>query len=163
MRKTVLIVFCLFLFAGTAYSSEPWETCKVDQVYNYMNERFPDEAALLREFGEPLRVEEGEVEFDFADSTHAKFKNREYDGIRIGSFLYIFISEFTTSKPGIIEYSGIDIGASREDVMKIFSEQTNIQVEENKVTFEGFSGLCELIFVFENDRVIQMTYNNWPN
>ena len=162
MNKIFFLVLCLFLFVGTAYSY-PEEDCPVAAIYDYMYQKFPNVAAIKQQLGEPTSFEEGETdEYPLGpDSGMDPFVDMKFDGIRIFVMNDDLIRIFTISKPGIVEFSGIDIGASRDNVTKIYGEPTN--VEGNKVTFESIYGLCEAIFVFEENKVKEMTYNSWSN
>jgi len=77
------------------------------------------------------------------------------------------ILDFSIENSGIQDFLGIDVGSSREDVIRRFGDPQIIreaEIEGNRIVYsDHFWGSHTVSFIIENDRVIKMIYHdlNW--
>jgi len=92
----------------------------------------------------------------------------EYPGIEIITLGYtyegedyFFLNLVHVKEADMVDFLGIDIGSVRADVIKRFGEPSSIK--GNKLTYESESGYSEVIFIIENNKVAEMSFNVYPD
>ena len=159
MKKMVWFavwVICLLWvvqFSGTAHGSEA-----VDEYWDRFSQEFPNVEAIRQRFGDQARLTERTAP---GIDVMVNIKEMEYPGIKISTAgftvwgenkFYIYLMDVT--EPGLMDFTGIDIGSSREDVIERFGNQWGDYRGNNTMSFyDSFTGNTEVAFVIEGDKV----------
>ena len=168
MKKVILTALCLSLSlmfsSGIALGSEE----AIIELHEQMSQRFPDLEEVRINFGGGAKWQTSTMPSPHNDNLELVINKMEYPGIEIITLGYTYegedyfsLNSVRVKKAGMVDFLGIDVGSARADVIKRFGKPSS--TEGNKLTYESESGHTEVIFIIKDNKVAEMSFNNYPD
>ena len=164
MKKLVLAVLCLSLFAactpGIAYGSD--ET--IDECREQLLQKYPNVEAIKAQFGSEAKWQESTTPSIHDPDLELQITGMEYPGIEISTLGYsnagedrYFITKLYVKKAGLVDFMGVDVGSSRENVIATFGKPQ--EIDGNILIYHTESEYIYIRFTIENNKVAEMIFN----
>ena len=165
MKKIILTALCLFLSLMFSYEIALGSDA-ISELHEQLSQKFPDLEEIRINFGGQAKWQRSTMPSPHDDSLELEINKMEYPGIEIITLGYtyenedyFFINSAHVKEAGIVDFLGIDVGSARADVIKRFGKPSSI--EGNKLSYVNESGYLEVIFIIKNNKVAEMSFNNY--
>ena len=164
------IVLCLSLLAvccpGMVWGSDEAIDKAINECREQLLQKYPNVEAIKVQFGSKAQWQEETQPSIHEPDLELQINNMEYPGIEIATLGYsnegeyiFFITKVQVKKAGIVDFSGIDVGSSREDVLKTFGEPR--EIDGNVLVYCDEGGFNYLRFTIEKNQLTEMRFNTY--
>jgi len=166
MKKIILTALCLSLSLMFSYGNALGSEDAISELNEQLSQKFPNLEEIRINFGGKAKWQKSTMPSPHDDNLELEINKMEYPGIEIITLGYtyenedyFFLNFVRVKEAGIVDFLGIDVGSARVDVIKRFGEPSSI--EGNKLSYENESGYFEVIFIIEDNKVAEMSFNNY--
>ncbi|MCL1876231.1 MAG: hypothetical protein FWF87_08255 [Synergistaceae bacterium] len=167
-KKIVLVAFLLSLSAIWL----PEIVCAADETIYELSEqlssKFPTVEAIKVKFGDGAEWEEETMPSPHDPGLTLYIKHMKHPEMEIRTMGYasedgdrLIILFLNAKKAGFVDFLGVDIGSSKEDVVKKFGSPQ--ETEGNELRYKDENEFCLVTFIVENNKVVRMSFSCYPD
>ncbi|MCL1941322.1 MAG: hypothetical protein FWG09_05205 [Synergistaceae bacterium] len=167
IKKIILAAICLALCVMYL----PETARGFDEIYEcsgQLLEQYPNLEAIKKQFGAEAKWEKSSMPSPHDPNLELQINSMEHPGMAIRTMGYTVDGEdrflillADVKKAGLVKFLEIDIGSSKEDVIKNFGEPQAI--EGNQLIYQDEAEFCLITFTVENNAVVEMRFNSYPD
>ena len=160
-RKIIPAIICLSLAVACFPEIARGNEYALYDCYDELSQRFFSLEAIKEQFGDQAEWQERTEQSSHGDDIEIKIFVMLYPGVTIEAlgFTYdnedrFFLTALGVDRAGYVDFLGIDIGSSRENVIKTFGEPDGI--EENRLHYDDEADFTSIEFIVEDNMVAGM-------
>jgi hypothetical protein len=155
-------MFCLALYCTNTAAAAQELPDPVAELASRIQLKYPNLGAIKNQFGDQAIWEKTTSPNLHVPGEMDIIRKMESPGIEIGTLEVPHIDRFFTISVAVNnnyleDFLGIDIGSSREDVIKTFGNRYETE-GNNLIYYDLEAGYNVVVFVIENGTVIEMIY-----
>ena len=138
------------------------------ELSEHLSSKFPSIEAIKEKFGDEAKWQEETMPSPHDPNLTLHINHMNNPGMEIRTMGYsledgdrLLILLLDAKKAGFVDFLGVDIGSSKEDVIKKFGSPQII--EGNELHYQDENEFCLVTFTVVNNKVAGMRFNSYPD